>query len=95
MSLPDKVIILGKVEDEGADTFDLLYFIRNDEPYIPLFSTWAEFERQTAGTDYAHQGIEIDTRLLGAVLQSEYPMILNPLSPEMRLVDKSELLGIT
>jgi len=94
VSLPDKVIILGEIGDEDSNTFDLLYFVREGESYIPLFSSREEFERETAGSDYMHNGIEIDTRLLGAVLNSDYPVVLDPLSSNMRLVEKSELLGI-
>ena len=92
--LPEKVVILGEVSDEDSESFELIYFVREGDPYIPLFSSKEEFERETAGSDYMHQGIEIDTRLLGALLEADYPIILDPLSSQMRLVDKAELLGI-
>lgn len=95
MSLPDQLIVLANIEDEDADTFDLLYFVRDGEPYIPVFSSWEALGEQTENTPYAHQGLGIDAKFLGALLESDYPVILDPLTMGARLVDKNELLGIT
>ena len=94
MSLPDQLVVLADIPDLDADSFDLLYFERDEGPYIPVFSSSEAFQEQTAGTEYMHKGVAIDTRLLGAVLRADYPVILDPLTPHARLVAKSELLGI-
>ena len=95
MRLPDKLIVIGTIENDDADTFELTFFVRDEGAYVPVFSSWEEFERETAGTEYLHQAIAIDTRLLGAVLTTDHPVILDPLSGGARLIEKSELIGIT
>jgi hypothetical protein len=94
-TLPDKVVILGKLpEDATAHSFEVLTFVKDGLKYIPLFSTAEKFKRLTEGTEYQHQGIEIDTRLLGALLTDDVPIILDPKSSGSRLVNRNELLGL-
>jgi hypothetical protein len=95
LALPEQIVVLADIPDLDADTFELLYFERDEGPHIPVFSRADAFQEQTAGTEYMHKGVAIDTRLLGAVLEADYPIILDPLTPRARIVEKSELLGIT
>ena len=94
MSLPQQLVVLADIPDLDANTFDLLYFEREEGPYIPVFSSSDAFQEQTAGTEWMHKGVAIDTRLLGAVLGTDHPVILDPLTAHARLVSKNELLGI-
>lgn len=89
--MQDQIIVIGGWDDPASRSLRLQNFVANGEPFIPIFSDEAAFERQVKGSGFEDDGLAIDRDLLLSFLSGDEVLILNPGDPDPVKMTKADL----
>ena len=67
--LPDKLVIIARWDDEQSQNITIQDFIRDEKPFIPVFTDEAAFDAQIKGIGFEDQGVVINTDLFFSIMR--------------------------
>ena len=77
-ALPDMVVIVARWDDEQSQNITIQDFLRDEKPFIPVFTDEAAFKAQIDGSGFEDQGVVINTDMFLSIMRGGEHLIVNP-----------------
>ena len=72
------VVIVARWDDEQSQNITIQDFIRDEKPFIPVFTDEAAFKTQIKGSGFEDQGVAINTDMFFSIMRGGERLIVNP-----------------
>ena len=77
-SLPNEVIVIASWHDEQSHSITIQDFIRDNESFIPVFTSEERFKSQIKGSSFEDNGVFMNSDLLLSMMRGGEHLIVDP-----------------
>ena len=92
VKLGDYLILIARWKDPDSTNIIFQDFVLGNKRFIPVFSSWIEFDQGCKDSIFEKEGLEIERSFLGSLLAEHEMLILNPASEHPMILNRSDLV---